>query len=142
MRTLTSACTSSGKSIKIAPPAFYVLTNHRYCVDVSKQRYVDDADEDLFRAIDASNSEVPIVLVLTKKDAFMKTIIGGALPNLMLTRPDLAPYQMLKIVRDEADEALKSTANEFLEKFQGITKGKLIGPILTTKGMFHVFPKR
>lgn len=111
------------------PNPITVLIKIRYCVDVSKSRFVDNADRELFNVIDGNNSEVPIVLILTKTDKFLDCMVGG------LTRSQRKQKTPGFDVDEEARKALKQRATEFQENFRGITKSLLVGPILVDQGM-------
>jgi len=106
-----------------------------YCVDISKYRFVDDADTDLFKVIDANNSEVPIVLVLTKKDGFKNAIVGDEIGKQMSQmKPGLDMTKVYADAAQKAEDAVLQRTTEFRQRFVGITKSHLIGPIVTAEG--------
>lgn len=109
---------------------------HRYCVDISKPRPTVRADKELFSAIDASNSSVPIVLVLTKKDDFLDKTQFRLGKELKKSRPGLTEDERDAIVTDKAHQALMAEAERFKTKFRAETKSPLLGPVTTGDGKF------
>lgn len=137
-RNSTRGCKLYGNITSLIALSTHIigLQMHRYCVDISKPRPMVRADTELFSAIDASNSSVPIVLVLTRKDDFIDRIIGRLGKELKKSRPELTEDERDAIVTDKAHKALVAEAESFKNIFCAETKSPLLGPVTTGKGTF------
>ncbi|KAK5121572.1 hypothetical protein LTR85_004744 [Meristemomyces frigidus] len=87
-----------------------------FCVEASSTRVVQAATERLFKAMSGCQRRVPVVVVATKKDAFLDAQVGR------LVRAGELDHQGREV---EAEEKLRETAGKIEAEVTGIDGGRV-----------------
>lgn len=100
-------------------------------------------DDEIFKAIAASKSDVPVVLIVTKKDKLWNIARSEALgeddEEEEEDDDDISARFKRNAAKKAADEAVEHRGKQFLDEFTKRTRVPFIGPILTSKSKLACF---
>jgi hypothetical protein len=131
----------------------YMADMSRYCVEMGRNRLVEEADKELFNIIKLTASAIPLVLVLTKKDKYQATVRSEQESKLKEAAEesarglendddndnndesddDEAARVIRKRARELAADLVNGKAKRFREAFEKLGSYKFFcGPVLTS----------
>lgn len=99
-------------------------------------------DDEIFKAIAASKSDVPVVLIVTKKDKLWNIARSEALgedDEEEEDDDDISARLRRNAAKKAADVAVERRGKQFLDEFTKRTRVPFIGPILTSKSKLACF---
>ena len=108
---------------------------HRYCVDINRNRYVEEADRQLFEVVRLTNSAVPLVLVLTKRDAWWNRIRSERMTELEEASEEADEDINHDKIRQEANHAATIAVEERAQRFRQLFEAlgyDFQGPVWTS----------
>jgi hypothetical protein len=104
----------------------------RYCTYIDKPRWIEDADKDFFKIMAQSRSDVPIILVVTKKDEYEDKVSGKKRRELRST--GLSRDDIDQKVEEEVISQMKLRRAVLEKAFREIPNANFIGPVFISQG--------
>ena len=94
---------------------------------IDKPRYIEDADRAFFKIMAECRSDVPIILVITKRDDFEDRLESKVRRDLK--RSGLAGSEIENKLHEEVEKQMKIRKGVLLKAFSDLPNAQFIGPV-------------
>lgn len=104
----------------------------RFCIEINSARTLQKATEKLFQAVGMWASEVPIVVVATKKDDLLDLEFSKRRKEL---KKNKEPFDE-EVCEQYAEQQLQSRLEQIRSEMESVPGGRLDALVAVSQGMF------